>query len=123
MKIKDITSNIDAPEYFITSQNYENIFNVYEDDNNYYYNLLRTIDFPDVLSNNLYTIYEVGREEHYTVISYKHYGTTRLWWIITGANNIMDPSYPPPVGTRLKIIKPTYINDILSEIKNQTKED
>ena len=123
MKVKNIVKEIKAPNYHISPENFENIFNVYDDEGgNHYYNLLRTVDFPDKLDEKYYTTYTTGRNEHYTNISYWVYGTTKLWWLITGANHIMDPTYPPDPGTKLKIIIPSMVNDILAEIESQLNQ-
>lgn len=113
MKITDITQNISE----ITSENYENLFNIYVDNNDfYYYNLLRKVDFPVELDPNVYDYYESGPDDFYPLISYKFYKTIKLWWIICAANQINDPTSAPTAGTILKIIKPEYIQSILSKI-------
>lgn len=116
MKINEIVDEIKTPGYEITNENYENIFNVYEDDGRYFYNLTRTINFPTELDPTVYTFHETLPDEHYTTISYNYYGTTKLWWVICGANQIINPTYPPYQGRILKIIKPEYINQILGSL-------
>lgn len=124
MKVKSLSKEIKAPGFHISSENFENIFNVYknDDDDKYFYNLLRTVDFPTDLADNLYDVYTTGKNEHYTNISYVMYGTTKLWWLITGANQIMDPTYPPDPGTKLKIIRPDIVASIISTIQSQVEQ-
>ena len=101
----------------LNSTKYENIFNVYTDvDNNYYYNLLQTIVFPDNLPNSFFVQYTVGNQDAWTLISYKMYNTIDLWWVILLANKISNPLEPLIAGTVLKIPNATVVKDILSQI-------
>jgi len=98
-------------------ENMENIFNVQKNtDNKYFYNLLQTIELPDNLPEGYYNTYTVKYQDTWPTISYTAYNTPNLWWLIAGANNIMDPTSIPTPGTKLKIYKP----DIVSLILDQT---
>ena len=116
MKISDLIDDIKTPGYEITSENYENIFNVYDDNGQPFYNLIRSVNFPEDLDPTVYTLHTALPNEHYTTISYNYYGTTKLWWVICGANQILDPTYPPYTGRQLRIIKPEYISEILGSL-------
>ena len=113
MKITDITtSNND-----ITAENYENVFNIYNDENAfYYYDLLRKVDFPTELDPNTYDLYEAKPDDFYPLISYKAYNNIKLWWVICATNQIDNPLSAPEVGTILKIIKPYYVQSVLAKI-------
>jgi hypothetical protein len=114
MKITDI--KIKSTD--ITSENYENIFNIYTDEDGfYYYNLLRKVDFPDDLDSNVYDYYETKGTETYPNIAYDAYKSVKLWWIVCAANQIDDPTKQPTAGTLLKIIKPSYIRIILARMR------
>lgn len=103
MKITDIPNTLAD----VTAENYENVFNVYTDNNDfYYYNLLKKVDFPTDIDPNAYDYYEAGPDDFYPLISYKFYNTIKLWWVICAANQINDPTSAPEAGTILKIIKP-----------------
>lgn len=97
---------------------YENIFNVYQtEDGNYFYNLYNTLTFDDTdFPENVYTehIFSIG--DYWTLLSYKYYNTTSLWWIICLANNIRNPLDLPEPGTKLKILNQNVVNDILQSI-------
>lgn len=113
MKLTDIKNLITDP----TSQNYESIFNIYIDENNFYYfNLLKKIDFPDDLDSEVYDYYETAPIDTYPNLAFKFYGTVVLWWLICAANQIDDPMQQPEAGTLLKIIKPFYVQTILSKM-------
>lgn len=116
MKIKTLS---DTLNYEITPENFENILNVYKDkDDFYFFNLLNTIHFPADLDVNTYDIYIAKPDDWYTIISYRFYKTIKLWWVICGMNNIIDPTYPPYVGRQLKILKPFYLHQVLSTIQS-----
>jgi hypothetical protein len=118
MKITDIKDKTVE----ITSENYENIFNIYTDkDDFYYYNLLKKVDFPEDLNPDVYDYYETQTVETYPTLAYKFYNSVTLWWIICAANHIDNPMEQPKAGTLLKIIKPFYIRSILTKL-GQTDE-
>jgi hypothetical protein len=101
-------------------ENYENIFNLYQDNNkNYFYNLLQTIQIPTSLPEGYFDTYTVGYQDTWPFISYKIYQTPNLWWIITQANDIINPTATPKPGTVLKIFKPGIVKAILEQISLQ----
>ena len=113
MKITDIKDKIVT----ITSENYENIFNIFTDENDfYYYNLLKKVDFPDDLDPLVYDWYQCKGGETYPNIAFNYYGSVVLWWIIVAANHIDDPLSQPEAGTLLKIIRTPYVKTILTKI-------
>ena len=97
---------------------YENIFNVYQNGSNqYFYNLLRKINFPDNMDETYYTTYIVSSDYlPYTYISYKVYGTIYLWWLICAFNHITNPVQFPPANTTLKILKPEYARSVIQSL-------
>ena len=118
MKISEISDTvIKAEDYEITSENFENILNVYTDNDGYYFfNNLNTITFPKDLDPESYIIYYAEPDDLYTLISYKFYNTIKLWWVVCGANQIINPTSPPYVGRPLKILKPDYVATVLNTI-------
>lgn len=112
-------SDIEDTAVKLTPQNYENIFSVFEDlDGFYYFNLLRTINFPTDLDPTTYTIYNTNNGDIWPLISWKFYKSVKLWWLICAANQIIDPTIMPEVGTELKIINKEVVRDLLNEIRN-----
>jgi nucleoid-associated protein YgaU len=104
----------------LRNDNYANIFNVYQDKDNYYfYNLLQTVEIPSSLPANYYTDYNIVYGDTWPLISHKSYQTTNLWWVIIKTNNILNPVEPLQPGTTLKILKPRYVSLILNQITTQ----
>jgi hypothetical protein len=103
----------------LTDENYEQIFNVYQDENgNYYYNLLQSVAIPTNLPSGFYNKYNVVYGDTWPYISYKNYNTPNLWWIITSANSIINPTAMPEPGTTLYILDPDIVSQILDQIAN-----
>jgi hypothetical protein len=101
----------------LDQENFENIFNVYQDENGmYYYNLLQTVVFPQNLPLNLFTSYTIKHGDSWPFISYKSFNTPNLWWIILLANNIQNPLAPLVNGTILKIPKSVLVKEVLTQI-------
>ena len=105
----------------ISEYNFENIFSVYKDNDFYFYNILKTVNFPKEMDNSYYTTYRVKSNSPLTALSFKFYNTIKLWWLIVLANNINNPvSFIKP-GTTLKIIRPQFIPQILDNIQDKLK--
>jgi LysM repeat protein len=105
----------------LTTENFENIFNVYTDeDGRYYYNLLQTIAFPQNLPNGFFEFYDVMPGDTWPKISYKMYNTPNAWWAILLINNIKNPIDSLVTGTRIKVPKMQIIKIILSELLTQS---
>lgn len=101
----------------LKDENYENIFKVYQtEDGSYYYNLLQTLHFPENLPDSFFSTYTVEYGDTLPYISYKVYNNIRLWWVITHANNIINPTIKLEPGTVLKIPKTEIVSTILTEI-------
>ena len=119
-ELGNLQNNISAlPK--LNAYNYENLFRVYQDavTSPYYYNIINTVALPTNLDPSVYYLYTVPDSfTPWTVLSYKIYGTIKLWWAICLANNITNPTSFPVGGTQLQIIKPEYIKDILAAIKS-----
>lgn len=100
---------------------YENLFNVYQNEGNqFFYNLLAKVNFPINISEEYYDTYTVGSDlMPYTLISYKVYNTTLLWWLICATNQIINPVDFPAANTQLKILKPRYVREVLLSIKTE----
>lgn len=97
--------------------NYENIFNVYSDeDGRYFYNLLQTVVVPSNLPDGYYKEYDVVYGDTWPFISYKIYGNPNVWWVLVDANNINNPTEIPKPGTKLKYLKNEYVTLILNQI-------
>jgi hypothetical protein len=105
----------------LRTENYENIFNVYIENNRYFYNLLQTVVLPTDLPKNYFIEYNVVYGDTWPLISYKNYNTTNLWWIILLCNDISDPTQIALPSTVLKILKSEIVSLILTEINTRPR--
>jgi len=97
----------------------ENMFNVYKDQSgSYYYNLIKALALPEKLPNSLYKVYTISPGDTWPMISYKHYETPNLWWLILYANKIMDPTKKIIPGDTIKVL----IVDVAKEIMLQLRK-
>lgn len=101
----------------ISSNRYENIFNLNIYNGYYFYNIIKTIKFPENINPELYYEKIINSKKPYTTISYEIYGTQDLWWLILLSNNITNPVSVVTPGTKIKVIKLKYIKSILDSIK------
>jgi hypothetical protein len=94
-----------------------NIFPVYTDEDGIeFYNLFHSINIEGDIDPTLYTTHIWTGTDNFYHLSYKYYNTTRLWWTILTANNIVNPFADIPAGTPLKILKQPVISQILSQM-------
>jgi len=104
----------------LNNEHLENIFNVYQDkDGFYYYNLLQSVTIPDNLPAGFYKTYFPVPGDTWPNISYKNYNTPNLWWIIIATNGIHNPVQNPTVGKKINILKSNYIPIILQQLTTQ----
>ena len=118
MKIIDLNKkHNDIDELSNLSDNrYENIFNMGTNNNYFFYNIIKTIKFPEELDSNIFDYKIINQKLPYTAVSYNVYGTQNLWWLILLSNNITNPVDVITPGTRLKIIKTKFVKDIINTI-------
>lgn len=119
MLIPQTPTNIrDIPT--ISDEYYENIFNVYNTkDDYYYYNISKKVSFnlADVDNSNVNYVY-IDAPMPLTTISFNLYGTIHLWWIVAQMNKL-NPVTIPPAGTVFIVPNKEYINNIINAIKQQ----
>ena len=112
--------NNDVPNVSVklTPQNYENIFNVYQDsDDFWYYNLIKAVNFPAELDPSVYTVYTTVLNDTWPLIAWKYYQNVKLWWIICAANQISNSVIQPVPGTTLKVINSIVVKNLLNSLK------
>ena len=95
---------------------YENIFKLGFDNTHPYYNILKTIIVPKDLNDELFIHITPLPNDTWTNLSYIYYSTIKLWWLIAILNNVYNPFEMPK---KLKILKPEYLDTVLSEINSQ----
>lgn len=104
----------------LTQYNFENLLKVYSDSDtgSYYYNLSNSIFFPSDLSQDVYFNYQVpGAGLSWMYLSYIHYGTIRLWWLLCALNDVDNPMIFPTPGTYVKVLLPSVLRDVLQQIQ------
>ena len=117
----DYQNNIDdLPR--LSDYRYENLFKVYKIDDYYIYNIINSISFDTDISPDYYYEWKINRSLPWTTISYLHYDTIQLWWLICIMNNIMNPVTFPETGTSIKVIKPKYVRKIIDNIISKINE-
>lgn len=70
--------------------NFANLFNIIDLNEKSYFNISKTIYF-DKVDKDRYDYYKINEGDNWTYISYKMYGTVKLWWLICKFNNIQNP--------------------------------
>lgn len=76
---------------------FANFFKVVNKGEKSYFNICTTINFDNVdkMPSSICSLYEVSAGETWTTISYKVFGTIRLWWLLCKFNNVKDPFKRP----------------------------
>jgi len=98
---------------------YANIFSVFTDADGYsYYDLLNNLVIQGDIDSVLYDEIFYNENISWYELSQQFYGTTRLWWTILIANNIINPFTDIKTGDKIKIFKKQVISEILSNINN-----
>jgi hypothetical protein len=110
----------------VENVSYENFFklHIYNDEFTFF-NLLKKIN---ILTNTndidpvYFITYNIDVEIPWVVLSYKIYGTLNLWWLLCLVNNIQDATKNPELGTKIKAVKPQYVNSIIGQINTQLRQ-
>ena len=105
------------PDY--RSKSMADMFNIYNMDGILTFNLLQTfnVDNLDNISPRFYTEHIWTEDDHWTLLSYKYYGTIELYYMILKFNEISNPFETIPVGTRLKIPTRDAVDMVLDGLK------
>jgi hypothetical protein len=68
------------------------------------YSTLDEVPIYESINTTNYLAVEVWNSgSSFQTLSYKYYGTTKLWWAIAHANKVVDPFNHPYVGWKLII--------------------
>jgi hypothetical protein len=96
---------------------YERIFRVYKDQDRFFaYNILKTVRIPYNLDKDSFYYYRITDNTTWAGLSYKHYGSIGLWWLICLASGISNPVQLPESGMIIRIIKPSYARTVIDII-------
>ena len=94
----------------------ENIFSVYLEKGQYFYNLLSTATFPTNIDPSFFDYYTVKHGELWITISNTVYNTIKLWWLICAVNQIQNPLEMPKPGTKIKVLNRLAVNEVLQQM-------
>lgn len=103
-------------------EHYERIFKVFETVNDdksfYYYNILKKIQFPEIINSGIVKFYTTPSILPFTTISYNIYKDIRLWWLLYLVNKdkLGSNIFTVPAGTQLKYVDPLYLDVIFNQI-------
>ena len=104
----------------LPSSAYEAIFNMYKDQGEFFaYNILKTVQFPRDMDEDLFYYALITGNHTWAKLSFDHYGTIQLWWLICLTNKIMNPVLLPEPGTTIKVLKAQYVSEVMDQIKAQ----
>jgi hypothetical protein len=103
----------------IDNYDFANLFTAYPDKfNNLVYNVSRSLVFTgiDNPQKNLVLKYRTISSDTWHLISYKYYGTPRLWWLLCKVNGIVDPMMQA-MPEEINVLSKDLASAILNEIK------
>ena len=95
MKLNEMIRDglFDASTRQLTKNDLANLFDVVNKGPKSYYNLCRGLRFENVdkMDPSHYNLYTVSEGDSWTGISFKHYQTVELWWLICKFNGVKNP--------------------------------
>jgi hypothetical protein len=106
---------------------YERIFKLYTTEKNtkefLFYNILKKIEIPDTIDDELVSFYNVKSDMPLTILSYKIYGDMKLWWLLFLINKktLETNRFVVSGGVQIEYIKPEYLSLVLSQITKITQ--
>lgn len=98
----------------LPANHFENIFNVYTEDKFFAFNIIKNINIPTNLDDNVFYYYRIPGKIAWTTLSHRIYGTIKLWWLICAANKIINPVFLPEPGSVIRVIRPDHVQSIIS---------
>ena len=102
----------------LNSYNLAQAFNVYLSDDQYFYNLLKNISFPEDISSGLFRLVRPRPNELLPQLAFRTYRISDLWWLIAKVNNINNPLEPLDPEVELKILTNAGVTFVLNSIIN-----
>lgn len=117
---KILSKNSKDYDIGLTNYNFAKFFEVLPLENGPIFNLHKNLVIKNVeyIPSSFYTPYQIIDGDQWTLISYKHYGTIELWWVICKFNLIDDPLFLPPIGTTIKIPTKDIVDQIIQQIRD-----
>ena len=119
IRIKDFADS----KNYLKSTDFDNFFNVYLDKrNNYIYNLNKSMYF--LIEDGATQEYLLKHDMHWTLVSYKLYGTTHLAWLLMKINNI-DAAHvfdKIKAGAIVKYIPKEQLTTVINAINDESDD-
>jgi hypothetical protein len=104
----------------LDNYNFANLFNVVNKGKNSYFNLCRSIYFNiEDIDPSLIELYEIAEGDTWTNISYRYFGTIKLWWLICKFNNIKNPFTELESGKFIKIPSKELMESVINIIQSK----
>lgn len=96
-----------------------NLYNEITYDSKSSLNIFVKYKLIEVYKSNIqfYFEYEIAPGDRWDLLANKWYGSPNLWWVIAIFNNVIDPFEQLQSGNVLKMIKLTYVPDILLALR------
>lgn len=117
------TSIAEATNKDISNISLLSMFNLLKDisDSTLLINIWRNYSIQSSITNSIiyYDTYIIESGDWWDLIAYKVYGDSRYWWIIAITNEIHNPFEELIEGSTLKILKISFVYQLLKEIKTQ----
>jgi len=91
-----------------------------DDDKIKFINIFRSyIIDDDILKDVLYyDTYDVESDDWWELVSYVLYESVNLWWVNSLMNGINNPFEELNTGSSIKLLKETYVPQLLREIRS-----
>ena len=81
-------------------------------------NVFKKINIPTIyIGIEYYDEYIIKEYDRWDRLANKFYGTPHLWWLIASFNKILDPFISLIPGTKINIIKPAIVPNLLMQMK------
>jgi hypothetical protein len=91
-----------------------------DDDGTKFMNIFRSYTvFTDTLVDTSYfQTYEMENEDWWETVSWKMYDDVVFWWIVCMSNNVVNPFEESDPGKNILVLSPTYVGQLIKEIRN-----
>ena len=96
------------------------LFNILRDENDILLqNIWRSYSLNEAITEEtiFYNTYEMQDDDWWDNASYQHYGTPNLWWVLCIMNNVENPFEEINPGQDVKILRNTYIYQLIKEME------
>lgn len=96
------------------------LFNILRDENQVLLqNIWRSYSLNETIRDEtiFYNTYEMQDDDWWENAAYQFYGTPNLWWVLCIMNNVENPFEEINPGQQTKILRNSYIYQLIKEIE------